>query len=58
MNILALLPLLGAPGQAPRALPPPALDTTFYDGSWRHVARANAVYYGLVTPLDSGRCRI
>lgn len=36
----------------------PALDTTFYDGNWRHVGRANAVYYGWVTPLDSGRCRI
>lgn len=36
----------------------PAHDTTFYDGSWRPVGRANAVYYGWVTPLDSGRCRI
>ena len=59
MPIFLLLPLLSAAGHAPRALPlPPARDTTFYDDSWRHVARANAVYYGLVTPLDSGRCRI
>ena len=40
------------------APPKLALDTTFFDGSWRHVSRANAVYYGWVTPLDSGRCRI
>ncbi|MGI4741568.1 MAG: TonB family protein [Janthinobacterium lividum] len=51
MTTLALLLALVAP-------PKLALDTTFYDGSWRHVSRANAVYYGWVTPLDSGRCRI
>ncbi|MFD1874124.1 energy transducer TonB [Hymenobacter bucti] len=58
MNVLVLLPLLSASGPAAMVLPQPARDTTFYDGSWRHVARLNAVYYGLVTPLDSGRCRI
>jgi TonB family protein len=58
MNVLVLLSLLSTSGQAPRLLPQPAHDTTFYDGNWRHVGRANAVYYGLVTPLDSGRCRI
>lgn len=36
----------------------PAPDTTFYDGNWRRVGRANAVYYGWVMPLDSGRCRV
>lgn len=51
MTTLALLLALATP-------PQPAHDTTFYDGSWRRVTRANAVYYGWVTPLDSGRCRI
>ncbi len=41
---------------APPARPVP--DTTFWDGSWRRVQRANAVYYGWTTPADSGRCRI
>jgi TonB family protein len=51
MTALALLLALAAP-------PKLALDTTFYDSNWRHVGRTNAVYYGWVTPLDSGRCRI
>jgi protein TonB len=51
MTALALLLALAAP-------PKLALDTTFFDGNWRHVSRASAVYYGWVTPLDSGRCRI
>ncbi|WP_166648107.1 energy transducer TonB [Hymenobacter sp. UV11] len=51
MTALALLLVLAAP-------PKLAIDTTFFDSSWRHVQRANAVYYGWNTPLDSGRCRI
>lgn len=51
MTALALLLALAAP-------PSVAHDTTFFDGTWQRVSRANAVYYGLVTPLDSGRCRI
>ncbi|RZK23544.1 MAG: hypothetical protein EOO63_17645, partial [Hymenobacter sp.] len=51
MNTLALLLTLLAPAS-------PVHDTTFWDGSWRRVQRANAVYYGWNTPLDSGRCRI
>lgn len=51
MTVLALLLALAAPPQLP-------IDTTFFDDSWRHVQRANAVYYGWTTPLDSGRCRI
>ncbi len=51
MNSLAFLLLAMAPAR-------PAYDTTFWDGTWRRVQRANALYYGLTTPLDSGRCRI
>lgn len=50
-STLALLLTLLAPAN-------PAHDTTFWDGTWRRVQRANAVYYGWNTPLDSGRCRI
>ena len=51
MHTLPLLLMLLAPAG-------PAHDTTFWDGSWRRVARPNAVYYGWTTPADSGRCRI
>jgi TonB family protein len=51
MNAFALLLAIMAPAG-------PAHDTTFWDSNWRHVQRANAVYYGWATPLDSGRCRI
>ena len=51
MTTLALLLTWLAPAA-------PAHDTTFWDDHWRRVGRANAVYYGWTTPLDSGRCRI
>jgi len=41
---------------APSVRPVP--DTTFWDGNWRRVQRANAVYYGWTTPADSGHCHI
>lgn len=51
MNTLALLLLATAPAR-------PVPDTTFGDGSWHRVQRPNALYDGLTTPLDSGRCRV
>lgn len=48
MHTLALLTLLVRPPH----------DTTFWDSNWHRVQRANAVYYGWTTPLDSGRVRI
>jgi TonB family protein len=59
MNSFALLLSAALPMSGPT--PPAAAaaqDTTFWDGEWRHVSRANAVYYGWVTPLDSGRCLV
>ncbi|WP_162550280.1 energy transducer TonB [Hymenobacter nivis] len=44
----------GALAQVPPARP----DTTFFDAGWHHLGRPNAVFFGWVTPLDSGRCRI
>lgn len=38
--------------------PPVRRDTTFFDANWHHVSRPNAAFFGWVTPLDSGRCRI
>jgi TonB family protein len=59
MNALALLLTITLPGGAiAPGRPTTAYDTTFYDGQWRRVGRTNAVYYGWITPLDSGRCRI
>lgn len=51
MHMFALLLTLMVPAA-------PVPDTTFWDGDWHRVQRANAVYYGWVTPLDSGRCRV
>jgi TonB family protein len=59
MNSFALLLSAALPVSGPT--PPAAAaaqDTAFWDGEWRHVSRANAVYYGWVTPLDSGRCLV
>jgi TonB family protein len=54
MNALALLLTAALPcGDANLASPTFAHDTTFWDGEWRRVNRANAVYYGWVTVLDS-----
>ncbi|MFD1466628.1 energy transducer TonB [Hymenobacter caeli] len=47
-------PAVGALAQEP----PARRDTTFFDDNWHRVSRPNAVFFGWVTPLDSGRCRI
>ena len=39
-------------------IPPARSDTTFFDAGWHHASRPNAVFFGWVTPLDSGHCRI
>ncbi|HEX8349207.1 MAG TPA: TonB family protein, partial [Hymenobacter sp.] len=33
-------------------------DTSFFDNNWHHVSRADAVYFGWVTPSDTVRCLI
>jgi TonB family protein len=54
MNALSLFLTAALPYRnVPLASPTFAQDTTFWDGEWRRVNRANAVYYGWVTVLDS-----
>ncbi|AMJ64741.1 energy transducer TonB [Hymenobacter sp. PAMC 26628] len=56
--LLALALSTAPPGGALAQAPPTRRDTTFFDAGWHHVSRSNAVFFGWVTPLDSGRCRI